>query len=250
MVNKKIAIITGASRGIGKTIAMGLAKSNYHVILISRSESHLQKLKAEIESEDQTADIYALDVSNYSKVEATIVDIVNRFHKIDFLFNNAGVWKSGTSDISVEHIDEVIKTNLLGVIYMGNCVAQQMKKQKNGYIINMSSMAGKRGLASSGIYCASKFGVLGYSESLYKELLAYGVKVTSICPSLVASDMSKSFSFDQELMIKPDDILKTVQYLLELEACAAIPEVIVQCSSFVVKEAQALTTQLTTAKTD
>ena len=239
-MNKKVAIITGASDGIGKSIAVGLSNDNYHVILIARSQKNLQNVKNEIEKNGHTADLYPLDVANADSVKTTIDDIVTRFHKIDVLINNAGILKMGSSEMASTDIDEIIKVNLLGAIYVGNCVAEQMKKQKSGYIMNISSMAGKRGLAPNGIYSASKFGVTGYSESIFKELLSYGINVTAICPSTVATSMTKSFAIDQRLMIHPEDILKTVRYLLSLGENAVVPEIMVQCRTFLVKEAQAL----------
>lgn len=243
-MNKKIAIITGASRGIGKTVALELSQLHYHVILISRSEKSLALLKDEIEKNGNTADYYALDVACHEKVNSTINHIINKFHSIDLLFNNAGVLTKGTLEISSIDVEEMIKINLLGVIHVGNCVASHMKQQKNGYIINMSSMAGKRGVVSNGIYSASKFGVLGYSESLYKELLPYGIKVTAICPSTVATDMTQSFQFEPNLMIPTKDILKTILFLLSLDENTAIPEIMLQCSAFVIKETQTMLEKL------
>lgn len=240
---KKVAVITGASQGIGKAVALSWAE-DYHVILLARSEKKLQELKQQIEKRGQTADVYVLDVTDSAKVYATVDDIIHRFNRIDFLFNGAGIFSFGTSDMPITEIETMLKTNLFGTIYVSNAVAAHMKKQKNGYIFTMSSIAGKRGMPRSGIYCASKFGVSGYSEALFKELLAYDVKVTALCPSTVATDMTKGFPLDQKLMIPAEDIVKTVNYLLSLNDNTAIAEIIIQCSAFVVQESQAVTEKL------
>lgn len=228
---KKIAIVTGASSGIGKAVALDLAK-HYHVILVARSEDKLKNVQAEIIKNQGEASYYVLNVSDANEVQKFVAHVVQQFNRIDILFNNAGILKMGTSDINLSDLNEVIQVNLLGAIYVGNAVALQMKKQQSGYIINLSSLAGKRGLPTHGIYSASKFGLAGYSESLFKELIPYGVKVTTICPSTVATEMTKSFPIDQQKMITTEDIVKTVNYLLSLGKTAVLQEVLIYCPIF------------------
>lgn len=240
-MNKKIAIITGANSGIGKAVALDLASQNYHVILIARSIERLKKVKSEIESFSGSASYYSLDVSNSQEVESCFNDIINQYHHIDVLFNNAGIVRLGTANIQTNDIDAMIKTNLLGAIYIGNAVASIMKNQKSGYIINIASMAGKRALPVNGIYSASKYGLVGYGEALFKELLPYGIKVTTICPSMVATDMTKDLKIPSELMIQPADIVQTVRYLLSIGKTSSIQEILVQCTEFSTKEIQAVT---------
>ena len=225
----KIAMIAGASRGIGKVVAENLAGQNYHVILVSRSKEALGKVQQAIKANGGQASVYALDVSQAKEVKACVEDVIHRFGQIDVLFNNAGIFHMGTTDISLEEIDETIQVNLQGMIYFGKFVAEQMKKQNSGHIIYLASMGGKRAMPLAGLYCASKYGVVGYSEAQFKELMPYGIKVTAICPSFVATEMTKQFNFPSEEMIQTEDIVKAVNFLLDLGPNAAIKELQVEC---------------------
>ncbi len=191
----KIAIITGASRGMGAEGAKNLAEQVYHSILVSRSKEKLEKVQQEIKEKGGQASVYAVNVAQAKEVQQCVDDVIRRFGCVDVLFNNAGIVHLGSTDISLEKIDEAIQVNLQGMIYFGKFVAEQMKKQSSGHIIYLASMGGKRAMPLAGIYCASKYGVVGYSEAQFKELVPYGIKVTAICPSFVATDMTKQFNF-------------------------------------------------------
>ncbi|HJO93192.1 MAG TPA: SDR family oxidoreductase [Victivallales bacterium] len=232
-MNKKIAIVTGGSRGIGKHVAFNLAQNNYHVILLSRTKNTLEKTTNKINSNNGSASYFVVDVSNSIQVKDCIDSIIKLYGNIDVLFNNAGIAKAGTSDISDSDLDELLKINLHGAIYVAKHVAQYMKKQKSGYIMNLSSMSGKRAVPAAGAYAATKFGLNGFGEALHKEMAAYGVKVTNICPSYVATDMVKDDDFDFKTMIETNDIVKTVNYLLSLSKNAVPPDVPINCINYV-----------------
>lgn len=239
-VGKKIAIITGASRGIGKEVAINLASNKYHVVLLSRTKKALIEVKNEITNNNGSASYFAVDVSNSTQVKDCI-DCINEEHDhIDILFNNAGILKHGTSDISDNDLDKLLQINLNGAIYVAKHVAEYMKKQKNGYIINLSSIGGKIAASFAGGYAASKFGLNGFSEALFKEMSVYGVKVTNICPTMVATDMVlNDRDFSANSMLQPNDIVKTVHYLLSLSKNAVPSEVVINCLSFTAKETKA-----------
>ncbi|MCP4180835.1 MAG: SDR family oxidoreductase [bacterium] len=226
-MGNKVAVITGASRGVGKETALYLSRKGYATLLISRSESNLIKLSTQINNTGGCAKYYPLDISKSKDVEITITNIIKEFKKIDLLFNSAGVLHKGLIELSTDNIDEMIRINLLGTIYITNIIAQHMKDNKEGYIINMSSMSGKRAYPMFGSYAASKFGVSGYNEALFKELTKYGVKVTAICPALIATDMTENFFDKNSLneMINIENIIKTVDYLLSLDSTAVIKEI-------------------------
>ena len=142
-MTQKIAIITGASSGIGRAVALSLAEQKYHVVLLARRKEKLKELADIIKAEGNSASFYVLDVSNSKDVEETIKAIVKAYGQINVLFNNAGIGYIGTSDIDSEKLKRMIDINLSGAIYVANAVSQQMKKQDSGYIINLSSIAGK-----------------------------------------------------------------------------------------------------------
>jgi len=218
-----------------------LARQNYHVVLIGRSIARLENVKNEIENTHGFASCYSLDISNAEDVKKCIDAVVKVFCRIDVLFNNAGIVKLGTTNIHSNEINEIIQINFLGAIYVANAVATFMKQQRSGYIINISSMAGKRALPVTGIYSASKYGLVGYAEALFKELLSYGIKVTTICPGTVATDMTKNVYLSDKLMIQTSDIVDTVRFLLSLGNTAAIQEILIQCTEFASKEIEAVT---------
>lgn len=235
-MNKKIAIITGASRGIGKAVACALAKNDYHAVLIARDQTALDNVKKQIEEQGGEASIYALDIADHKKTEAVVDDIIKKFNQVDVLFNNAGVLTLGTVDVDIEEVDRLLQINLVATINLAKLVAAQMQQQKSGYIFNLSSMAGKRSFPTVGVYSASKFGLVGYNEALYLAMAPYDVKVTSICPSFVATDMVKESGFSLEDMIRVDDIVLTMFYLMSLSKNAGMRTIDVECVPYVVQQ--------------
>lgn len=227
----KVALITGA-RGIGRAVALGLAKEGYRICLLSRSKETLQKVANEIVQNSQFSPeplIYECDVTNINSVDEAIQDIIKQCGHIDLLFNNAGILRDGTLD-SVEYFNEMINVNLIGAFNTLHCVVPHMKKRQQGYIFNLASLCGKVGYPGIGAYTASKFGLVGLSESLFNELAPSNIKVTAICPSYVATGMVAHLEYPPEnLMIKPDDIFQIVRGLLLLSPNACVKEIVVYC---------------------
>ncbi len=234
-VNKKIAVVTGAGSGIGRAIAIDLAKQNYHVVLINRNVRALNTVANKIKSYRKSAEIMLADVSDEKQVKSAIKEIILKHKKIDVLVNNAGVFYEGTTKIKSDELNEMIQTNLLGAIYVANVVAKQMKKQKSGYIINISSYAGKRSFSNLGGYSALKFGLVGFNDALHKELLPYHVKASAICPSIVNTPMTRDFDMPNKIKIQPRDIVKTVNYLLSLDFNSAIKDIDINCAEIVLE---------------
>ncbi len=224
-----VAIVTGASRGVGKSLATYLSKLGYVVILIARNKKLLEKVSQEIHDDGGRAVFFAIDVSNSSQVESCVDEIIGEYGRIDLLLNNAAILKRGTTELPDEEIEELLRINLNGAIYVAKYVAAQMKKQRNGYIMNVSSLGGKFAASFSGIYAASKFGLSGFSEALSKEMSLYDVKVTNICPSMIATEMAEGRKFKLDQMIQPEDITKTVSYLLSLSNNAIPTEILISC---------------------
>jgi len=231
----KVAVITGASRGIGACVAEGLAADGYALALTARSHGALKKLAETIDRNYKSAlpvVTYPLDVQDNEAVEAMINSVKSKFGRIDLLFNNAGIAKLGNVDeMVVEDFDQVLAINLRGAFHFLRAVVPIMKQQGSGTIINIASDAGKNGYAGWGAYCASKFGLVGLSESLYKELSSYGVKVTAICPGWVDTEMAKVSNLHSEEMISPKDILNTVRWLMSLSPAAIVKELVIGCIS-------------------
>jgi len=234
-MNKKIALVTGASQGVGRTIAIHLAKKNYFIVLLARNQDKLKTVHETILQQGGSCTYYSADVADAEQVKSCVRNIIETHGKIDLLFNNAGILKHGTSTLADSEIDELLKINLNGAIYVAKYVAEQMKAQKNGYIINLSSLGGKVAASFAGIYAASKFGLTGFSEALAKEMSLYHVKVTNICPHVITTEMTAGRTFKPEDMIEQADIEKTIDYLLSLSKNAIPLELVIHCMPFIEK---------------
>jgi short-subunit dehydrogenase len=235
IMKNKVAVVTGASRGVGKELAMYLAKLDYFVVLIARNNTLLRQVAQDITEKGGKTECFPIDVSDAQQVQICINQIVQAYGRIDLLINNAAILKRGTTDILDEDIDELLKINLNGAIYVAKYVANQMKQQRQGYIINISSLGGKIAQSFSGIYAASKFGLSGFSEALCKEMSAFGVKVTNICPSMIATEMAEGRKFQLNQMIQLDDLSKTIGYLLSLSDNATLTEIQISCLPLIEK---------------
>ena len=232
MQSNPVAMITGASRGIGRAAALYFAEQGYDVALIARNKEKLEALQQEIEQRTKgkvKTGVFALDVSDRNAIDNAVDQIVKAHKRIDVLFNSAGVFTKGTSDIDLDEMHAMVHVNLLGAYYCIHAVTPIMKQQKSGTIINLASRAGKRGLAGSGAYCMTKFGLVGLNESLYKELLPYNIRVTAICPSVIDTEMTASFGTKNKDKITTADIMTTVNYIMSLSPTAAVPEIVINC---------------------
>ena len=231
MRSNKVAIITGASKGIGKAIATGLAKMAYQTILIGRNKLDLANVAEQIvKLNNIVPKIIQLDITNSTLVKNTVKEIKNEYGRIDVLVNNAGIHFNGSADISKANFTTMLETNLTAQFVLLHEIVPIMKSQKSGHIFNIASRAGKIGFAGSGGYAASKFGLVGLSESLYRELNPLGISVTAICPGWVNTKMAfdAGVPVTAEQMIQPDDIFKTIEWLLRLSSGACVKEVILE----------------------
>lgn len=231
MTKRKVAIITGASKGIGRAITIGLAKMNYQCILIGRNKKDLMQVSVQIsKSNNYLPKVIPVDITNSSDLKIAIANVISEFKQIDVLVNNAGIYENGTLGISADNFTKMLDTNLLAQYSVLKEVVRQMKRQKSGYIFNLASRAGKIGFAGSGAYSASKFALVGLNESLYRELNPLGIRVTALCPGWVNTKMAykAGTTLDPEQMIQPDDVFKTIQWLLSLSPGACVKEVVLE----------------------
>lgn len=232
ILEKKTAIITGASSGMGKALAFYLADNGYTLLLIARNEGKLMEVSKQLKGEHRIA---AIDVSNSENVNVAVGSFISEFKQIDLLFNSAGYVKRGTSELEEKELLEMINTNLMGTFNLIKVTAHHMKERKKGHIISVASYSGKYARAPLGGYAASKFAVVGFCESLYKELAPFGVCVTTICPNLVDTPMTADVTMPREQMLQTDDIVKTVDYILSLSSSVAIKEIVLQCKARIVQ---------------
>ena len=212
----KVAIITGGGRGIGRAIALALAQEGCGIIITSRTLTELEDAKKEIIKSGGEAIAVKGDVQSASDAGKIIKSAVKKFGRIDILVNNAGVaYYKPFSETSEKDYDTTLDTNLKGTFLFIKETLPYMLKQKSGVIINISSMAGKRGYEGMSVYCASKFGIIGLTESLADELQGKGVRVYSVCPGGVNTRMYLDIvpEADPKKLIQPEEVAEKVAAL-------------------------------------
>jgi 3-oxoacyl-[acyl-carrier protein] reductase len=190
-------LVTGASRGLGQAIALGLAAEGAAIAAVARSEEALQSTLEAVRAAGGTAEPFALDVSNGEAVDATVEKIIARFGHIDVLVNNAGVTRDGLlMRMTTEAWDAVIDTNLKGAFNLTKPVGRLMVKQRSGRIINIASVIGLMGNAGQSNYAASKAGLIGFTKSVAKEFASRGITCNVVCPGFIETDMTKELGED------------------------------------------------------
>ena len=198
MLENKVALVTGASRGIGKEIALSLAKEGAAVILnYNGSKEKAESAAEEIRAAGGKAEIYQCNVSDFEACGAMIQDLIKQYGKIDILVNNAGITRDGLlMKMSEEDFDAVLGTNLKGAFNTIRHMSRYFLKQKCGKIINISSVSGILGNAGQANYSASKAGVIGLTKSVARELASRGINVNAIAPGFIATDMVEAMTED------------------------------------------------------
>lgn len=225
-MSEKVIIVTGASRGIGREIAKTLAKQGNKVIAnYYKSENHAQELQNELQQLGFYIDIFKCDVSKREDVKKMIEFVINQYGKIDVLVNNAGIDQVKLfTQITDEDWNYIIQNNLYSVFCCTQEAVKYMINQKMGCIINISSIFGKIGGACEVHYSVSKAGIDGMTRSLAKELGLSNIRVNSIAPGIIDTDMNQDVNYDEvkkEIPLnqigKPQDIAKCVKWLIEDE---------------------------------
>ncbi|PEP32658.1 3-ketoacyl-ACP reductase [Bacillus wiedmannii] len=220
LLQGKNALITGAGRGIGRAVAIALAKEGVNVGLLARSEENLKAVAKEVEAEGVKVVIAPADVSSYEEVTTAIETLKNGLGSIDILINNAGISKFGKFlELDVADWEKIIQVNLMGVYYATRAALPSMIEQQSGDIINISSTAGQKGAPVTSAYSASKFGVLGLTESLAMEVRKHNIRVTALTPSTVATDMAVDLGLtdgNPDKVMQAEDIAEFIVAQLKL----------------------------------
>jgi 3-oxoacyl-[acyl-carrier protein] reductase len=225
----KVALVTGASRGIGLAIARRLGRLGAKVSLSARDSKRLEQAASELNSEGTSTFAVPADVSWASDVSTLVEKTERSFGPIEILVNNAGIGYFRPFHQADEATwDRVLDTNLKAVFLASKAVAPGMIERRGGHIINIASLAGKNAFAGGGIYCASKWGLLGLTECMAEDLRPYGIRVSAICPGSVATDFSPHVGKDTAKMLQPEDIADVVEMIVTQAPQSFVSEVLLR----------------------
>jgi len=221
----RVSLVTGASRGIGRAIARGLAAEGAHVVLGARDAAKLAEAVAEIESAGGRAEPLALDVAERASVEAVVAHVVSVHGRIDHLVNNAGVTRDNLLlRMKDEEWQQVLATNLTGVFLCTQAALKPMLKQRAGRIVSVTSVVGLGGNAGQANYAASKAGIVGFTKSVAREVASRGITVNAVAPGFVDTDMTAAMTEKAREAVRgaipmgrvgrPEDVAGAVLYLV------------------------------------
>ncbi|MDI5898498.1 3-ketoacyl-ACP reductase [Flavobacterium yafengii] len=219
-LKNKNALITGAGKGIGKAIALALAKEGVNVILVARTQEEIDSVAAKVRSLRVKALAITADVADINSVNNAVEKALAEFGTIDILINNAGIAAFGKFlELEPTDWERIIQVNLMGTYYVTRAVLPNMIERQTGDIINISSTAGLSGNALTSAYSASKFAVLGLTESLMQEVRKHNIRVTALTPSTVATDMAKELNLtdgNPEKVMQAEDMAELIIAQLKL----------------------------------
>jgi len=229
MSDTRIAVVTGASRGIGRAIALRLAEAGRHVVLVSRSEGPLTEVRSQIEQAGGKASVLARDISDREAWAKAIEGVANEHGRLDILVNNAGITRDNLLlRMSDEEWDQVIETNLTSAFVAVRAAARSMMRGKFGRIVNIASTSGVVGNSGQANYAAAKSALLGFSKTVARELGGKGITCNVVAPGFIATDMTANLPADVVDRVKgaqavrtvgqPEDIAAAVGYLTSDDA--------------------------------
>jgi 3-oxoacyl-[acyl-carrier protein] reductase len=228
-VDSPVTIVTGATRGIGKAIALKLADEGHNLALVGRDSSLLGRLSDHLKNKVPLVSIYTGDVKEPDFAEECVNSVMGQFDRVDNLINNAGVAHFTLfRDSTFDELKAQIETNLYGVYNFTKAVIPGMINKKRGTIINVSSIAGKNGFVRGTTYAASKHALMGFTKSLMMEVREHNIRVSAVCPGSVNTDMIIDTPVQPEKIEKvlnPEDIAEVVSTILSLPANAMVSEV-------------------------
>lgn len=216
----KKALITGGGKGIGRALAVALAQEGVDIALLGRSAGSLEAVAKEISGTGVKVAYATADVSDLEAVNEAVARLTKELGEPDILINNAGIAAFGNfMELDPAQWEQIIRVNLLGVYYVTRAVLPGMIARKTGDIINISSTAGQRGAPLTSAYSASKFGLLGLTESLMLEVRKHNIRVSALTPSTIATDMAKDLNLtdgNPDKVLQPEDLAEFVVAQLKL----------------------------------
>lgn len=228
-LDKKTALITGASQGIGRAIALDLANEKINLALVGRNEEKLKEVAHECEKLGSKVKIYPFDLTDIEKIPSLIEKVKVDFQVLHILVNNAGTYVDGNPfESDLKEWDYALDLNFRAVYHLTNQALALIPDQDSGAIINVSSIAGQMTYKGGEIYCATKFALRAYSNCLFESLREKNIKVTCIYPGFVNTELGRGENLDESKMIQPEDIASTVNFFLKTPITACQTEIIIR----------------------
>jgi NADP-dependent 3-hydroxy acid dehydrogenase YdfG len=228
MADKKTALITGASRGIGKAVALRLASLGYHILALSRSGDELRALSDEIHAQGGSAQCIVVDLADARAIESTLPKAVGTLAQIDVLVNNAGIGKVAPfEEMASMDYDRMMDVNVRSTFLVTKIVLPSMKARKSGHIVSIASDVSKRTFEGGAVYCASKFAQHALMDALRREVRPHGIKVSTIYPGLVDTHFHRTPQGDSRhsTWLRPEDVAETVAFVLNAPTHVIIDEI-------------------------
>ena len=225
----KVSLITGASRGIGLALARALGRMGSQLALCARDQKRLSEAAAELEDSGFRVLAVPADVTHPDELAALVKKTETSLGPIDILINNAGIgYFAPVQDTTEANWDAVFDTNLKAVFLLCRLVVPGMVLRRTGHIVNIASLSGKSAFAGGATYCASKWGLLGFTQSMAEDLRPFGIRVSAVCPGSVATEFSPHSGKAAEKMLQPDDVDLAVQELKRIKPQSFISEVVLR----------------------
>lgn len=228
MDDRELAVVTGASRGIGKAIALALADEEMDVIIFGKDVKELEKVQAEIKSKNVRCEYFSGDVGDEKFVHMSVKKIIDVYGKIDHLINNAGIGiMKKVVDSTLEDFKKQVNANLFGAYNFTRAVLEKMIERRRGSIINIASLAGKNSFIGGSMYSATKHALLGFTRSLMLEVREYNIRVSSICPGTVDTGFNPASLAPRSKgeILKPEDVAETVISIIKMPIRAMMSEI-------------------------
>lgn len=229
MTNRTL-LISGGTRGIGLAISLAFAKRGFNIATFSRTQNEVDAFRGRMEELSAPCLAEVGDVRDDAFLQTFVVSVIERFGGLFALVNNAGSGKTASVlDASLADWDQTLAVNLRAAMVLTKLVLPEIVKTPGAIIINMASIAGKIGAANSAAYSATKFGLIGFTESLFEEVREYGVKVSAICPGYVDTPLIPNRkALMREEMIRPEDVARAVEFVLDSSSSACPVEITIR----------------------
>lgn len=221
-MSNKVALITGASRGIGHHLARHFYAAGYHLIVIARDAQALNAFASTLDP--ARVQTLALDVCDYPAVAQQVQQALSAYSQLDVLINAAGIFRAGSTQTALDDFSTMLATNVTAIHHLCQLCVPWLLKSQEGRIFNLASVSGVQPYGSVASYAASKHALVGYSRSIARELGAQGIKVTTLCPDVVDTDMAQGSGLATDEMLSTDDLCRAVDFVMSLSPAAVVEQ--------------------------